>query len=438
MTAKYIILNILNLDNKVKAIIFFTFAPMIAYNKHILSNGIVFLHHYDGSTPFVVVNTMYNIGAKHEDENRTGFAHLFEHLMFGGSTQIPDFDDELQIAGGENNAFTNNDFTNYYDIVPKENVETALWLEADRMQNLAINPTSLEVQRKVVCEEFKEHYISQPYGDVWHILREMTYLTHPYKWPTIGKSLKHVEDATLEDVSSFYNKYYAPCNATLVLAGNITNENALLLAEKWMGKVEKSGLLPKEDFVEAEQMHPVEKTVFADVPLNAIYLAFKIPSRLEKGYYIADIISDLLSGGTSSRLYQKLVKELRLFINIDAYITGSHDIGLFVIEGKLSNDVDAKAAKDVIFEELQKLIDNKIADDELRKVKNKMLTYMQFSDTSLLNKAISLAYYASLKDIDRINNEEEYYEAITSEDISIFCKNFFTKEKSNILYYLKK
>ncbi len=410
---------------------------MISYSQQNLANGMSFIHHEDSQSPFVIINILYNVGAKHENPERTGFAHLFEHLMFGGSKHATDFDNELQIAGGSNNAFTNNDFTNYYDILPKENIETALWLEADRMLHLNINHKSLNVQRKVVCEEFKEHYISQPYGDVWHILREMTYISHPYKWPTIGKALSHVEEATLEDVREFYEKYYAPCNATLVIAGNIAATEAKILAEKWVGHISKPGTIPPSCPEEPMQLQQVVKTVHADVPLDALYIAYKMPHRLAKEFYVADVLSDILSNGASSRLYQKLVKEMKLFVNIDAYISGSHDVGLFVIEGKLSEGIDVELAKEKIFEEIRNIETAPIDDNELRKVKNKMLTYMQFSDTSLLNKAISLAYYASLGDTERINKEEAYFEAVKAEDIASFAKNYLQPSQSSILYYLK-
>lgn len=410
---------------------------MISYTQHQLPNGITLIHHEDSQSPFVIVNILYNIGAKHENPERTGFAHLFEHLMFGGSKHAVNFDDELQIAGGSNNAFTNNDFTNYYDILPVENVETGLWLEADRMSYLNINHKSLEVQRKVVCEEFKEHYISQPYGDVWHILREMAYQKHAYRWPTIGKTLAHIEEATLAEVKDFYEKYYAPCNATLVLAGNITFSKAVTLAEKWLGHIEKYGIKPSTCEREPSQSQQVLKTVHADVPLDALYIAFKMPERLTKEFYIADVLSDILSNGASSRLYQRMVKDLKLFVSIDAYISGSHDTGLFVIEGKLSDDVNIQVAQEKIFEEIEKIKNAAIDDKELRKVKNKMLTYMQFSDTSLLNKAISLAYYASLGDTARINDEEAHFEAVTAADIIDFVTDFLSPSQATILQYLK-
>ncbi len=410
---------------------------MIDYTREVLDNGLTLIHHHDKTTPFVIVNTLYKVGAKHEDEHRTGFAHLFEHLMFSGSKHFADFDKPLQEAGGENNAFTNNDYTNYYDMVPAVNIETPMCLEADRMVNLNINKKSLDVQRKVVCEEFKENYINQPYGNVWHILREMVYEKHPYRWPTIGKELKHVEDATLEDVKAFYSKYYQPSNAILVLAGNIEKEQASTLAKTYFGELTGS-VVEKRIFEEPEQTMAKEKTVYEDVPLNAVYIAFKICDRLHPDYYASDVTSDILSNGTSSRLHQKLVKEEKAFVEIDAYITSSDDIGMFVVEGKITDGIELQKATDLIWAELKKMQEEKVNESELQKCKNKMLTYMNFSEASLLNRAISLAYYELLGNANLINEEEQQYDAVNAEHIQQFAQKTFTKERSNTLFYLKK
>lgn len=410
---------------------------MIDYSRDVLENGLTFIHHYDQTTPFVVVNTLYKVGAKHEDAHRTGFAHLFEHLMFSGSKHFTNFDKPLQEAGGENNAFTNNDYTNYYDTVPAINIEIPLCLEADRMANLNINKKSLDVQRKVVCEEFKENYINQPYGNVWHLLREMVYEKHPYRWPTIGKELKHVEDATLEDVQEFYSNYYQPSNAILVIAGNVEKETAKVLAQKYFGLLEGKPVEQK-NFDEPEQQAAKSKTVYEDVPLNAVYIAFKMCDRLHPDYYVADVTSDILSNGTSSRLHQKLVKEEKAFVEIDAYITSSDDIGMFVLEGKISADFDIQNATDLIWKELEKMKQEKVSESELQKCKNKMLTYMNFSEASLLNRAISLATYEVLGNANLINEEEKFYDAVSAERILEFAQKTFTEEKSNTLFYLKK
>lgn len=410
---------------------------MIDFYKEVLANGLTFIHHYDNTTPFVVVNTLYKVGAKHEEEHRTGFAHLFEHLMFSGSKHFKDFDKPLQEAGGENNAFTNNDFTNYYDTVPAINIETPLSLEADRMTALNINKKSLDVQRKVVCEEFKENYINQPYGNVWHILREMVYTQHPYRWPTIGKELKHVEDATLEDVKNFYATYYQPNNAILTIAGNIEQEKAKELVLQYFGKLE-SHAVESKIFFEPEQTEAKEKTVQEDVPLNAIYITFKMCSRIHPDYFVADVCSDILSNGPSSRLHQRLVKETKAFVEIDAYITASDDIGMFVIEGKVAEQMNIQAATDLIWKEINTLQQEMVQERELQKCKNKMLTSLNFSEASLLNRAIGLASYELLGNANLINEEEKNYDAVTAERIQAYAQQTFTKEKSNTLFYLKK
>lgn len=410
---------------------------MIDCSKEVLENGLTLIHHYDETTPFVVVNLLYKVGAKHEDERKTGFAHLFEHLMFGGTKSFPDFDKPLQEAGGQNNAFTNNDYTNYYDSVPAINVEIPLCLEADRMTSLNINSTSLEVQRKVVCEEFKENYINIPYGNVWHILREMVYLEHPYKWPTIGKELKHVEDATLDDVKDFYTRYYNPNNAILVLAGHIEKTKAIELSRKYFSEI-KPVLLEQKTFSEPEQTQAREKTVHEEIPLNAIYIAFKMCDRFDPEYYTADVTSDILSNGTSSRLYQELVKKEKAFVEIDAHISASEDIGMITIEGKVSDGYDVQKANELIWQELEKIKHEKVSETEVRKCKNKMLTYMNFSEASLLNRTISLAYYELLGDAKMINEEEKNYDQVSAETIKQFVQKTFVKEKSSTLFYLKK
>lgn len=410
---------------------------MIEFNRSELANGLILLHHEDTTTPFVVVNTLYKVGAKDEDEHRTGFAHLFEHLMFGGTKNFPDFDKPLQESGGENNAFTNNDYTNYYDIVPAENIEIPLCLEADRMTHLNINKKSLEVQRKVVCEEFKEHYINQPYGDVWHLIREMVYEKHNYKWPTIGKELKHIEEATLDDVRSFYQKYYQPGNAILVIAGNINWDKTQELVQNYFGAI-SSTAVEHNLILEPEQTAAKTKTVHEEVPFSALFINFKMEDRLNKAYYTADICSDLLSNGAASRLQKNLVKEKKVFIEIDCYISGSVETGIFTVEGKVKEDVDMAYAEQLVWEELEKLKTGDVHENELTKCKNKMLTYMNFSDSSLLNRSISLAFYELLGDAQLINKEEEFYTNITSADVQVYAQSLFVKEKSNTLYYLKK
>ena len=408
---------------------------MIPYKKFVLSNGLRLIVHEDKSTPMAVVNVMYDVGAKDEDPNKTGFAHLFEHLMFGGSINIPQYDTPLQIAGGENNAYTTNDLTNYYCQLPAENIETALWLESDRMLSLAFSEKSLDVQRKVVCEEFKEHYINKPYGDIWAKMRDLTYSTHPYKWMTIGKELSHVENATLQDVKSFFKKHYSPVNAILVIAGNIEIPQALQLAEKWFGDI-PSGIKYERNLPqEPKQTQPKVLEVKADVPFDAFIKAWHIDSRLEKGYYVADLITDILGGGGSSRLFQKLVKEKQIFSNLDCFHFGSVEKGLIAIEGRLVKGKSFQEAEDAIEEELNLMRMNLVSEHELQKVKNKTESVIAFEDMALMSRANSLAFYELLGDAVLMESELEKYQTISSEDVLQYCNQIFNPNNSNTLRY---
>ncbi|MBL0055392.1 MAG: insulinase family protein [Chitinophagaceae bacterium] len=408
---------------------------MIQFDRFQLSNGLRVLVQEDKSTPMAVVNVLYDVGARDEDPEKTGFAHLFEHLMFGGSVNIPVYDEPLQQAGGENNAYTTNDLTNYYCQLPAENIETAFWLESDRMLSLAFSKKSLEVQRKVVCEEFKEHYINKPYGDVWHKMRELTYTTHPYRWMTIGASLSHIENATLEDVKSFFFKHYTPCNAILVVAGNVSTEQVKELAEKWFGPIPAGEKYNRNLPVEPKQTAPRAQEVKANVPLDALYKCWHIYPRTDMRYYVADLITEILSGGGSSRLYQSLVKEKQLFSNIECYHLGSTDAGLLTIEGKLVKGVDMKVAEAAVQEELVKLQQEGISQRELEKVKNKTESMIAFEDMSIMSRAASLAMYELLGDADLINKELERYQAVTAEQLQEECKIIFDENNSNTLYY---
>lgn len=408
---------------------------MIQFEKFELANGLKVIVHEDHSTPMAVVNVIYDVGARDEDPNKTGFAHLFEHLMFGGSINIPTYDEPLQLAGGENNAFTTNDVTNYYCQLPAENIETAFWLESDRMLSLAFGEKSLEVQRKVVCEEFKEHYINKPYGDVWHKMRELAYTTHPYRWMTIGKELKHVEDASLEDVKAFFAKHYTPSNAVLVVTGNVISKQIRQLADKWFGPIPAGEKYQRNLPQEPRQSAPRTLEVKADVPLDALYKCWHIYPRTDMRYYVADLITEVMSGGGSSRLYQSLVKEKKLFSNIECYHLGSTDAGLLTIEGKLVKGVDMKAAEAAIDEEIRKLQTEGVTDKELEKVKNKTESMMAFEDMTIMNRAASLAMYELLGDADLINKELDRYQAVTAAQLAEESRIIFDPNNSNTLYY---
>ncbi len=408
---------------------------MIKFEKFILANGLKVLVHEDKSTPMAVVNVLYDVGAKDEDPNKTGFAHLFEHLMFGGSVNIPVYDEPLQLAGGENNAFTTNDLTNYYCQLPAENIETAFWLESDRMLSLAFSKKSLDTQRKVVCEEFKEHYINKPYGDVMKKILELAYTTHPYRWMTIGKELSHIENATLADVKAFFYKHYTPANAILVVAGNITVEKVKEMAEKWFGPIPAGEKYVRNLPQEPKQTAPRIAEVKANVPLDALYKCWHIYPRTDMRYYTTDLITEILGGGASSRLFQTLVKEKKLFSNIDCSHFGSTDAGLVTIEGKLVKGVNMKDADAAVNEVLQQLMAEGVSEKELEKVKNKTESMMAFEDMSVMNRATSIAMYELLGDADLINTELQRYQNVTAAALQQECKIIFNKNNCNTLYY---
>lgn len=409
---------------------------MVNFNRFTLANGLRVLVHEDQTTPMAVLNILYDVGARDEEEGRTGFAHLFEHLMFGGSINIPSYDEPLQRVGGENNAFTSNDITNYYITLPAANIETAFWLESDRMLSLAFSEKSLETQRNVVCEEFKQRYLNQPYGDVWLKLRPLAYQKHPYRWATIGQDLAQIENAKMEDVKAFFKKHYNPQNAILVVGGNIKTEEVKALAEKWFGPIPAGEKYHRNLPKEPEQTEARSLTVNANVPLNAIYIAFKMPARLDSNYQVFDLMSDILSQGQSSRLFNSLLKEQQLFSEINAYITSSLDEGLFVVDGKLVEGVSMEQAENAIWAELNKIATELVSETELTKVKNKSESIMVFAEMSLLDKAMNLAYYELLGDANLLNVEINKYLNITAEQIQQVAKQTFVREKSSTLYYL--
>lgn len=410
---------------------------MIQFERFELANGLRVLVHEDNSTPMVAVNVLYNVGSRDENPQQTGFAHLFEHLMFGGSANIPDFDDPLQMAGGENNAFTNSDYTNFYDILPVQNLETALWLESDRMLSLNFDEQVLDVERKVVVEEFKETCLNQPYGDSWHLLSDLAYKIHPYRWPTIGLSPEHVESANLDDVRSFFFHHYRPNNAILVISGDIKPAKVKKLVEKWFGDI-PAGLIPHRQLPqEPPQQQLREHIQEANVPIDAIFLAFHMVDRLHPDYYVTDLLSDVLSNGPSSRLFRRLLKEKQLFSSIDCYISGTIDAGLFIIEGKPAEGVSLEQAESAIWAELHELTAAPIPETELEKWKNKVESILVFSELSVLSKAQNLAFFELIGDAELINSEAKLYQQITTADLHRVAQSIFRLENCSRLLYKK-
>jgi predicted Zn-dependent peptidase len=411
---------------------------MILINKHILGNGLRVLHSKDSTTNMVAVNLLYNVGARDEQPDKTGFAHLFEHLMFGGSVNVPDFDGPLQKAGAENNAWTNNDITNYYISIPAENLETAFWLESDRMLELDFSQKSLDTQKNVVIEEFKQRNLNQPYGDFQMLLRPLAYKVHPYQWCTIGKDPAHIANATLSEVKDFFYRYYAPNNAILSVVGNIEFDEVVRLAEKWFGSIPARDVKPKAIPLEPVQTEARFLKVERDVPANLICKVYHMPHRISENYVVCDLISDLLSNGNSARLYRSLVQELKLFSEINAYVSGDIDEGLLHVKGKLNEGVSLEVADDAIVAEISKLITEPISDYEMEKVKNKYESNHVFSEMNYLNKATNIAYYELLNRAEDINTEVTKYRAVTQAQVKQIASRLFRPENSSTLYYCKK
>jgi predicted Zn-dependent peptidase len=411
---------------------------MIEFDRFTLHNGLRVIVHHDSSTPIVAMNLLYNVGSRDEQPERTGFAHLFEHLMFGGSVNIPRYDEPLERVGGENNAFTNNDFTNYYLTIPGHNLETAFWLESDRMLDLAFSGKSFDVQRNVVVEEFRQNYLNQPYGDAWLLLRPLAYKVHPYRWATIGIDPSHIEEAAMDEVRDFYGRYYNPCNAILVVAGNVETETIRALSEKWFGVISKGSTYHRDLPVEPEQNEARMLTVERDVPYDAIYKAWHICGRMDAGFYATDLISDVLSAGQSGRLNQQLVKNLRLFSDISAFISGDIEAGLFVITGKLMKGVTMDEAEAALQVEIDHICSSLVDEVELQKVKNRFEAMMEFSEMRVLDKAMNLAYYELLGDAGQVNHLFQKYAAVTTADLQCEARSFFRPENCSTLYYIAK
>ena len=411
---------------------------MITVNRHTLDNGLRIVHSEDKNTQMVALNVLYNVGARDEHPDHTGFAHLFEHLMFGGSVNIPDYDAYVQSAGGENNAWTNNDITNYYITLPRQNVETGFWLESDRMLSLDFNEKSLEVQRHVVIEEFKQRNLNQPYGDVGHLVRGLVYQKHPYRWPTIGLEPNHIENATLDEVKDFFFRFYAPNNAILAVTGNISFEDTVALAEKWFGPIPRRDVKPRNLPVEPQQTEERRLTVERNVPVDALHLVFHKCDRLHPDYYVFDMLSDLLSAGRSSRLIQHLVVERQVFGSIDAYISGSIDAGMFYVVGKLAPGITLEEAEAAVWQELEAMKTEDIAEEELEKVKNRYESEQIFSNINYLNVATNLAFFELIGRAEDINHEVEKYRAVTAQRIKEVAQRTFVRENCSVLYYKAK
>lgn len=411
---------------------------MVKYTSFTLENGLRVIVHPDPDVQIAVLNILYDVGSRDESPNHTGFAHLFEHLMFGGSKHIPDFDGELQKVGGENNAFTSPDITNYYMTMPAQSIETGFWLESDRMLSLNFDPEVLEVQRKVVIEEFKQRYLNQPYGDVWLKLRPMAYSNHPYQWATIGKEIEHIEEATMDQVQDFFFRHYRPDQAILVVAGKVTHDQIETLANKWFGDIPKGEGYERDLPIESIQSDYRREEVHAQVPASALYMAFHMPARTDDTYYAHDLLSDVLGRSKSSRLHQTLVREQKLFTQIGAYVTGSLDPGLLVISGQLSPGVTPEEAENAVFAQLELLVNEGISTRELEKVKNQAEASIVFGEVELLQRAMNLAFHALNGDPEEINRESEKVQNTTLEDVMAAAHQCLRRNNCSALHYHRK
>ena len=413
-------------------------------NRHTLSNGLRIVHHEDPTTQMVAVNVLYNVGARHEDPEHTGYAHLLEHLMFEGSINIPNYDTHVQLAGGENNAWTSNDLTNYYIALPCSNVETAFWLESDRMQGLSLTQESVEVQKGVVIEEFKQRHLNRPYGDVQHLIRAMAYKVHPYRWPTIGICVEHIEQATLESVMNFYHRHYTPSNAILSVVGGISFDEVVRLAEKWFGPIEDlnsermnspHGVITEEIPQEPPQQRMRRKTVYRSVPADMLVMAFHMADRKSHDYHVCDLITDLLSAGHSSRLIRHLIHDQHLFTSIDAYIQGSIDAGLIYIMGRTAEGVTLEQAEQAVWDELNDLKSNAVDTEELNKVRNRSESERTFNNINYLNRAINMAQLELIGQDLELADELARYCTVSTKDVQNTARKVFTKKNCSVLYY---
>ncbi len=411
---------------------------MIKYKQTILENGLTILVNRDRASKLAAVNILYKVGSRNEAEDKTGFAHLFEHLMFRGTHSVPEFDVPVQMACGENNAFTNNDYTDFYITLPKENISTALWLESDRMRNLNLSHEACETEKMVVIDEFKQRYLNQPYGDQSPLLYDLCYKVHPYRWSTIGVSPEHIERATLEDVHTFYSRHYRPSQAILSISADIDEDEMIALAKEYFADIEDHGgdiaPIPQEP----QQLEPRRLEVERNVPATDVIIAFHIGDRLSREFFLGDLSSDLLAGGESSRLVNHLVKERGLFTAVNAYITGSLDAGLFVIKGRLMPTTTEQEAEEALWGELRELMQGNISDYELEKVKNKFEANMLMGEINVMNKAMNLGFYAMTGDLELINKEADIYRSITREEVAQFATKAFRAENSSTLIYRSK
>lgn len=407
---------------------------MINYETFTLTNGLKVIVHQDKSIPKVVFNILYRVGSKDEESSRTGFAHLFEHLMFRGSKNIPKYDTPLQRVGGQNNAFTSADVTNYYLNLPANQLETAFWLESDRMLELGLTEEKLETEKEVVINEYKQRYLNQPYGDAQLRMREMAFKVHPYRWTPIGQKMSHIAQATMEDVKDFFYGYYAPNNATLVVAGDVDMDQVHRLTEKWFGPIPKRPL--KKHLIEQEPAQETarQETCHGPVPHPAVYKMYHIPAHTDPNYYTFEIIAALLASGTNSRLYQKLVKQQKVAMSVSAFSWQLHDPGVMSIDGHVAEGHSIAAYETAVQETLNELQNTTEAD--LQRMKNKLEAGHVMEQTSLFQKALNLAFSDTLGDVRLTNEVVNRFHNVTLNQVKEAAATYFVPNNASTLYYL--
>ena len=410
---------------------------MVKFEKHTLPNGLRILVHRDETTPLAAFNLLYDVGARDETPGKTGFAHLFEHLMFEGSVNIQDYDRQLQYAGGENNAFTTNDITNYYVTLPAQNLEVAFWLESDRMLGLDFSEKKLETQKSVVVEEYRQSYLNQPYGDAMLLLRPLAYQVHPYQWATIGQDIEQIKNAGMDDVKGFFRRFYNPSNAILCVSGFVDPQEVFRLAEKWFGDIPAGPVNERNLPAEPSREHEKRKEVTGDVPQHQIFMAYHMCSRTHPDYHATDLISDLLANGESARLTREFVHDRKVFSEANAYVTGSVDPGLLMVTAKLHEQVSPSEAENLLRNELEQLVTARPDDRELQKVKNRVEATHTYFESSVLAKAMNLSWYELLGDADLLNRQTDAYARVEPEDIRRVAEEVLRADNLSILHYGK-
>lgn len=408
---------------------------MLSIRKTILDNGLRVIVHEDHTTPLAACNIVYNVGSRDEHPDHTGFAHLMEHFMFTGSKNVPDFDKVLQKVGAINNAYTSQDLTHYYEVLPANNLETTLWLESDRMLELAFRQQSLDIQKQVVIEEFKENFLNRPYGDLMMLFNQMAYERHPYQWLPIGKKPEHIAEVDMDMIKDFYYRFYRPNNAVLVVAGNVHFDEVAALAEKWFGDIPPGDVPEKNYPKELPQKNLRIKTVERNVPSDVLMKGWLMCNRMHPDYYACDLLSDMFGTGQSSYLYQKLVNEQKLFTDISASVMGTTDEGLFLISGRPVEGVSIEDADAALCSYLYGFKPDNNFSHDLEKVQNRAESVLLNNEIKIDDRATNLAVGETISNVEYFLDERQHYFDVTEEQMLRLISEMLTEKRSNTLYY---